>query len=425
MNRLLLVLAFSLASLLSGPWAAAQETGTQWYISGLGSYVDDDEDRNADDGLSGGQLALGIPFRRAWHIELFALYNEFNADGFDNDQEQTGLGAGVIRWFQPDAIISPYVAVAAGYSDTERDRGISESGLMTSGALGLLLKFGDRFGWRSEARYRRVLEDFALSDVYLSSGLQWTFGTARSETPGRRIRNDSDGDGVADAYDLCPDSASAMVDARGCPEADNDRDGVTNRLDRCPRTPNNIPVNSRGCPADSDRDGVIDALDACRGTAWEAVVDERGCPQVRDADGDGVSDDADRCADTPAGIRVDSSGCPVPERITLEGVSFNVNSSQLTAASEDALNSAAAVLISRPGLQAEIAGHTDAQGEAEYNLWLSQRRAEAVRQYLIGQGVDAARLTARGYGESEPLADNATAAGRRQNRRVELRLGGQ
>lgn len=423
MNRLLLTLAIILVCLLACAPAASQEAGTRWYISGLGSYVDDDEDRNADDGLTGGQLALGIPFRRAWQIELFALYNEFNADGFDNDQEQTGLGVGVIRWFRPDTMLSPYVGVAAGYSDTELDAGSGESALMTSGALGVLLSFGDTgFGWRSEARYRRVLEDFALSDVYLSSGLQWSFGAARQADTGQRVRNDSDGDGVADAYDLCPDSPPSVVDARGCPEADNDRDGVVNRLDRCPRTPNNIPVNSRGCPADSDRDGVIDALDACRGTAWEAVVDERGCPQVQDSDGDGVNDDADRCAGTPAGRSVDAAGCPIPERITLEGVSFPVNSSQLAAASRAALNDVAAVLLSRPGLEAEVAGHTDAQGDAAYNLWLSERRAESVRQYLISQGVPAERLSARGYGETEPLADNATAAGRRQNRRVELRL---
>lgn len=422
MNRLLPVLAIGIVGLLAGPSVSAQESGSRWYVSGLGSYVDDDQDRNADDGLVGGQLALGIPFRRAWHIELFALYNEFNADGFDNDQEQTGLGAGIIRWFQPGSVISPYIGVAAGYSDTDRVRGPGESALMTSGALGVLLNFGNRFGWRSEARYRRVLEDFALSDVYLSSGLQWSFGAAREQPTRRRTRNDSDGDGVADAFDLCPDSTSSMVDARGCPEADNDRDGVTNRLDRCPRTPNNIPVNSRGCPADSDRDGVIDALDACRGTPWDAVVDERGCPQVRDSDGDGIPDDADRCADTPAGRGVDPDGCPIPERITLDGVSFQVNSSQLTAASRAALNDVAAVLRSRPALKAEIAGHTDAQGEAEYNLWLSQRRAEAVRRHLTDQGVEAGRLTARGYGESEPVADNGTPTGRRQNRRVELRL---
>ncbi len=258
--------------------ALAQEPGNRWYVSGLASYVDDDQDRNVDDGLSGGQLAVGIPFGGAWHLELFALYNDFNADGFDNDQEQTGLGVGIIRWFNPGGQLSPYIGIAGGYSDTERVNGRDESAAMTSGALGFLLRFGDSaLGWRSEARYRRILEDFALGDMYLSSGLQWSFGAASSR-PQTSGRDDSDRDGVADAFDLCPDSGNILVDARGCPEADNDRDGVVNRLDRCPRTPDNIKVNSRGCPPDADRDGVIDALDACPATAWDVVVDQRGCP---------------------------------------------------------------------------------------------------------------------------------------------------
>lgn len=279
MNRIIAAWFFSVFCLLSHS-ALAQETGNRWYLSGLASYVDDDQDRNVDDGLAGGQFAIGIPFRGAWHIELFALYNEFNADGFDNDQEQTGLGVGIIRWFNQGGVLSPYIGIAGGYSNTERVSAAEESAAMTSGALGVLLRFGDSpMGWRSEARYRRVLEDFALGDLYLSSGIQWSFGTPRGASRTSN-RSDSDGDGVADAYDLCPDSGNIVVDARGCPEADNDRDGVVNRLDRCPRTPDNIKVNSRGCPSDSDRDGVIDALDACPGTPWDIVVDQRGCPQA-------------------------------------------------------------------------------------------------------------------------------------------------
>lgn len=434
MSRLFSALLLILPVSLLAPAGLAQAPSQGWYISGLASYVDDDEIRNVDDGLSGGQLALGIPFRGPWSLEVFGLFNEFNADGFDADQEQNAFGVGVVRWFNLNGVFSPYVGIAGGFSDTSRVSGLDESAAMTSGALGLLVGFGDSaFGWRSEARYRRILEDIALSDIYLSTGLHWSFGRADGTRRGRRgRRNDSDADGVTDNFDLCPGTTDMVVDARGCPEADNDRDGVVNRLDRCPRTPNNIRVNSRGCPPDSDRDGVIDALDACRGTAWEAVVDERGCPineqktPPADADGDGVADANDSCPGTRAGTKVDQRGCALaPEAgrtIVLRGVAFASNSSQLSSASYKVLNENAAMLLANPTVRAEVVGHTDSQGDDAYNQWLSLRRAEAVRNYLVSRGVASSNLSARGAGETSPVADNATAAGRALNRRVELKI---
>ncbi len=419
-------LAVMAACLLAAVAAGAQSPDNPWYLSGLASYVDDDVERHADDGLTGGQLALGIPFGARWSLELFALYNEFNADGFNADQEQKGLGVGAIRWFNPGGRWSPYLGVAGGYSDTSRVSGQDESAPMASGALGLLIHFGDsRFSLRTEARYRQVLEDITLSDLYLSSGLQWALGRGGA---GRKASAsaDEDGDGVRDAIDRCLGSAAgAIVGADGCSETDDDLDGVPNRLDRCPRTPRNVAVNSRGCPPDSDRDGVIDALDACRGTPWGVGVDKRGCPLTRDADGDGVEDNADRCPETAKGVATDQTGCPLPARIQLPGVAFRNNSSQLLPVSTRTLDQAAEILLANPGLRAEVAGHTDSVGEAGYNLWLSQRRADAVRGYLVARGVAAERLSARGYGESEPLADNSNAAGRARNRRVELRTDAQ
>lgn len=153
-----------------------------------------------------------------------------------------------------------------------------------------------------------------------------------------------------------------------------------------------------------------------------------------DSDGDGVLDDADACPGTPAGTVVNEEGCapaapadaPVaePKVLKLEGVKFAVNSAQLLQSDPNpVLDDAAQALNTQyPDAQVEVAGHTDDQGDDAYNLDLSQRRAEAVRQYLITQGVDEARLTAVGYGETQPIADNASAAGRAENRRVELRV---
>jgi OOP family OmpA-OmpF porin len=146
-----------------------------------------------------------------------------------------------------------------------------------------------------------------------------------------------------------------------------------------------------------------------------------------DSDGDGVLDGKDRCPGTRAGTEVQSDGCPVQAEplavLELKGVSFESNSDLLRDESIVVLDEAVATLNSKyPNTRVEVAGHTDSMGDDAYNLDLSRRRAEAVRQYLTQAGVDKKRLSAEGYGEAQPVADNGTAAGRHQNRRVELRV---
>jgi outer membrane protein OmpA-like peptidoglycan-associated protein len=236
---------------------------------------------------------------------------------------------------------------------------------------------------------------------------------------------DSDGDGVPDGGDDCPDTPKgASVDDAGCP-TDEDGDGVYDGLDECPGTPTGATVDTKGCPSDSDGDSVFDGIDACPDTPKGAVVDERGCPI--DSDGDGVVDGIDQCPDTPAGASVDETGCPIEvfsgtERtLILEGVSFGLNSADLTAGARSELDRVADSLAGWPDLRVEIGGHTDSTGSDEYNERLSERRAESVRDYLVSRGVEADRLATRGYGESEPIADNGTSDGRAMNRRVELK----
>jgi OOP family OmpA-OmpF porin len=141
-----------------------------------------------------------------------------------------------------------------------------------------------------------------------------------------------------------------------------------------------------------------------------------------DSDGDGVVDSADRCPGTPRGVAVDASGCPQQGEIALVGVGFETNSDTLTTASRAVLDPVAANLKKYPELQIELQGHTDSVGADKYNLNLSQRRADAVRSYLLSQGVSPAQVVARGYGESQPVADNSTAEGRAQNRRVVMKV---
>lgn len=141
-----------------------------------------------------------------------------------------------------------------------------------------------------------------------------------------------------------------------------------------------------------------------------------------DSDGDGVLDPADRCPGTPRGVAVDSSGCPQQGEITLVGVGFQTNATTLTPESRAVLDPVVANLKKYPELQIELQGHTDSVGADQYNLRLSQQRADAVRGYFLSEGVSASQVVARGYGESQPVADNTTAEGRAQNRRVVMKV---
>lgn len=141
-------------------------------------------------------------------------------------------------------------------------------------------------------------------------------------------------------------------------------------------------------------------------------------PQPRDTDQDGVIDDLDKCPDTARGVAIDAYGCPRKGSITLEGVTFELNSARLTAESRTILEGLAADLQKYPRLRIELQGHTDSTGSDQYNLMLSQQRADAVRAYVVAEGVAAAQLIARGYGEGQPTDDNTTEQGRARNRRV-------
>ena len=204
------------------------------------------------------------------------------------------------------------------------------------------------------------------------------------------------------------------------PPADSDGDGVVDPRDRCPGTPRGVPVDADGCPLDSDGDGVTDDRDRCPGTPPGVVVNAEGCDP--DLDKDGVLNEADECPDTPPGTRVDFTGCEIREEIRLPGVQFEVDSDRLLPGAETTLNGAAETLARYPELVVEVAGHTDSTGADEYNLGLSDRRAVTVRDFLIRRGIDASRLSARGYGEGQPIADNETVGGRAENRRVVLRV---
>jgi OOP family OmpA-OmpF porin len=203
-------------------------------------------------------------------------------------------------------------------------------------------------------------------------------------------------------------------------DPDSDGDGVRDSRDKCPGTPAGLAVDSNGCRLDSDGDGVTDEIDRCPNTPPGSVVDETGC--IPDTDGDGVVDPRDDCPNTPSGAPVDFRGCEIKTIIRLPGVNFEFDSSDFQAGAERVLDLAIGTLNEYPELIIEVAGYTDSDGVKAYNLRLSSQRARTVSAYLIAAGIAAERVSAQGYGEAEPIADNRTAEGRAENRRVVLRI---
>ena len=222
--------------------------------------------------------------------------------------------------------------------------------------------------------------------------------------------------GALVGYVLCRDNT---------PDApsDSDGDGVYDRDDKCPDTPPGTEVDLTGCPKplDTDGDGVNDPVDECPGTPPNTPVDHRGCP--KDSDGDGVIDRDDQCPDTPAGTPVDSVGCPESGDVmlSLTGINFATDSASVKG-SEAILDEAVKALNANAYISVKVMveGHTDSRYSESYNQALSERRAQSVVDYLVSQGIAADRLTAIGYGESKPVAPNDTAANMYKNRRVDF-----
>lgn len=245
-------------------------------------------------------------------------------------------------------------------------------------------------------------------------------------TPTRKLATtatDSDGDGVPDEADKCPNTPrGAVVDATGCP-IDSDSDGVPDGLDDCPDTPRNARgyVDVHGCPVDNDFDGVPDFRDSCPTTPVGAQVDTLGCPV--DSDGDGVPDGLDDCPHTLKGIPVDKYGCTdvaVFGKPMLLYIDYDPGGFEVDPKSKAKLEQLAQILKIVPDYKLEINSYTDNIGDELANQRLSEKRALRVREYLVIYGVAADRMKAVGRGETKYLASNETAQGRAKNRRIEI-----
>lgn len=257
---------------------------------------------------------------------------------------------------------------------------------------------------------------------------------------------DRDGDGITDDMDLCPDvpeDKDGVEDEDGCPDEtlDRDGDGIPDSVDQCPDEAEDKDgfQDPDGCPdVDNDGDGIFDVVDKCpdEGEDFDGFEDEDGCPEP-DNDNDGFVDTVDNCPmepETPNGYE-DEDGCPdtkpeLPKRVQItseqikisEQVKFKLNSAEILPESHGILDDVVKVLKAYPRIKIRIEGHTDDQGSEVYNLGLSKRRAASVRQYFIDAGVSEDRMTSVGLGESTPLVPGTSKEARAANRRVEFHI---
>ncbi|NIK74737.1 outer membrane protein OmpA-like peptidoglycan-associated protein [Thermonema lapsum] len=231
---------------------------------------------------------------------------------------------------------------------------------------------------------------------------------------------DSDLDNVPDKDDACPD-VYGDVNHKGCP--DTDGDGLYDHEDGCPEVYGDIA--NGGCPyADSDGDGIKDINDKCPEIAGPAEND--GCP-YNDMDGDGVPDAFDKCPSTPG--PKENNGCPKLEKeeeeilkTAFDNLEFEFGNATIKTSSYAALLELANLLRRKPKWRLLIEGHTDNVGSRANNIKLSERRAQAVKDFLVEQGVEPGRIVTKGWGPDRPIAPNTTPEGRQKNRRVEFTI---
>ena len=345
-----------------------------------------------------------------------------------------GRGHVLFRWpFGVGDRFQPFILAGGGFVGVRPDPGLplhsDIQGAFHAGA-GMRFDLNRWVGLRLDGRTVLLPETKTPSftqDFEVLGSLYGRFGYAAEKPAEPPKPLDVDSDLVPDKEDRCP-TEKGPPENGGCPDRDGDSDGVFDRLDKCPAQAG--PTENGGCPdVDSDSDGVVDRLDKCVNEIGPQL--NGGCPDT-DGDGDGIVDRLDKCpaqAETLNSFQ-DSDGCPdeVPNTLArfldkkLEGVQFLPNKADLAMGSAAVLDQVVSALQEVPTVRVEIQGHTDNVGNPNDNLQLSQKRADAVKDYLVTHGVDQARMLAVGYGSTQPVADNRQAAGRAANRRVEFKL---
>ncbi|WOD44938.1 OmpA family protein [Hwangdonia lutea] len=325
--------------------------------------------------------------------------------------------------------LEPYLGAGGGYT------WVDEVGAGTvNGTLGLNVWFNENIGLTLQSAYKHAFEDYLQTHFQHTVGISIKFGGTDTDGDGIYDKDDAcpdvaglpefdgcpdtDGDGIQDSKDDCPNEPG-LAEFNGCP--DSDGDGVPDHLDECPTVAGLKAL--AGCP-DADGDGVADKDDKCPNEAGPAA--NNGCPWP-DRDGDGVLDKDDNCPDVKGTVA--NNGCPeVSEAVqkTLneyaKTILFDTGKSTIKNESAKVLSDITAILKEYTNSKFTIEGHTDSTGSAKLNQSLSEARALSVKEYLVKNGIDEFRLSALGYGKDRPIDTNKTRKGRANNRRVEINL---
>ncbi|WP_300675047.1 OmpA family protein [Desulfoluna sp.] len=395
----------------SGP-SGAEEATYRFELSPMvGGHIFEGN-QSLDDGYTLG-LTAGFPVNDRWTLEggFTWISAETEMANIDVDGQRFSLDA--LFHFMPDNAMRPFVLIGGGALRLDPEVGDSETDVMAEYGAGIKYAVMPNLDLRAELRHVMPF-DRSYNNLAWQLGLTWSFGKRHMAMHVM----DGDGDGVPDHMDKCADTPTGVaIDHAGCPVMmDGDGDGIPDKMDICPDTPAGAMVDEGGCLLDSDSDGVPDHMDTCSDTPMGQAVDELGCPVVLDADRDGVADDQDRCPDTPLGAKSDPRGCWV-----IQGLSFDSGKTLIKVEYLPLLKEVVGVLKANPGTRVSIEGYTDSQGSKVGNQRISEARAKAVQDYLVSKGIGKERLDYKGFGAMNPVADNATADGRRMNRRVELR----
>ena len=357
-----------------------------------------------------------------------------------NDDTYLGIDLGVnyhfntlwdgLKWFDP------YLRGNGGFN------WIGDfNGKVAGGGLGINFWFTENLAIKAQSVYKNNFDEETETPMYSETkyfqhtlGLQIAFGgkdtdgdgiydkeDACVDTPGIKEFNgcpDTDGDGIQDSKDSCPEVAG-LAEFNGCP--DTDGDGVADPNDECVDTPGLKEL--AGCP-DADADGIADAKDGCPNEAGPAA--NNGCPWP-DKDGDSVLDKDDQCPDVAGTVA--NNGCPEPSEEVIKKLNeyaktilFDSGRASFKEQTYEVLKAMKAIFLEYPQSKFSLEGHTDSVGSAKTNKKLSEKRANAVRDWLVQNGIGADRLTATGFGEDKPIDTNRTRAGRKNNRRVEVKL---
>lgn len=367
--------------------AVKAESEGKFYINPAIGYQTFGEDRNLDNTMTtsiGGEYVISPRYG----VEASYLRSNPDIDSGSGDTDVDLFTLDGLHYFKSYLNWQPFINAGLGHGEFDRSSGEEET--QVNLGLGSRYQFTENWSARLQGKFIHSLDEKEL-DTLLTVGISYAFGGKSNPAP------------VPPPILL----------------KDGDKDGVLDENDSCLDTPEGIAVDNKGCGLDSDKDGVLDSNDLCMETAEGVEVDSTGCEL--DKDDDGVADYLDMCPNTDIGAKVNEKGCllvPKTETIKL-AINFANNSAEVPASSLNEIQEVAEFMKRNGNTTVSIEGYTDSRGNAAYNITLSQKRADSVMKVLVDElDIPEERVTAVGYGAENPIADNATAAGRIENRRV-------